>query len=85
MATIFHHWTGKLTATANPLASGEHPVDLWFPSEKPDRTSLLATDAFTGNSGIFHKVIALTGKIGPIRITLGEDILFSGTIEYWKM
>lgn len=84
MTTIFQHWTGKLTATASPLTSSEHAVDLWFPSEKPDGATSIAADTFADNNEVFHKVIALTGKIGPIRITLGEDILFSGMIEYWK-
>ena len=85
MTSIYQHWTGSLKATANPLGSDSHTIDIWIPEQKPVAAVSIAKDSFSDSIEVFHKVIALTGKIGPFHITLGEDILFHGQIEYFKV
>ena len=73
MSQIYQHWVGNLSAVASPLTASSHAIDEWFPSQAPQRADLIESDEYQDDTEVFHKVLALTGKIGPFRVTLGED------------
>lgn len=85
MATVFVHWVGKLKGDVDsPLHDTEQDIDRWVPEEKPEGATHVATDTFDDEIEVFHGAYKAKTNIGPFKATLGVNIKFKGTVDYWK-
>jgi hypothetical protein len=83
-ATIHQHWVGTITAKESSVGHSEiHPIDAWIPSKAPGGAVSLGTDALADHE-VFHGIAHFKTNLGPIKISVGIDLFFTGTIEYWK-
>ncbi len=84
MATIYQHWTGSLTAREEHIHSETNSIDSWFPGPAPAGATKLAEDRFDTPAEVFHGVQHARIRVGPVSVTVGEDVLFQGTVEYFQ-
>ncbi len=84
MTRIYQHWTGNLTAREAPVHTETNAIDEWFPSLPPEGATLSATDIFEAPTQVFHGVQHVKLHVGPVQVTIGEDLLFQGTVEYYE-
>jgi hypothetical protein len=81
---IYQHWVGKMVVKAGVLPAATHPVDTWFPAEKPAGATRIARDTYPVPANLFADVIHLRGKVGPVNFRIKVDLAFQGTVEHWQ-
>lgn len=83
--TFFLHLVGTAIAKEPGNSRQESAVDKWLPAQAPGTAVSLGKIQLDAETEVFHKVVDvdLHGPFG-IRVHLGADVYFKGTIEIFK-